>query len=227
LFESSAHPQHNPDRLASSLVFLDNIIRHISLTSIDADDPDVSLFTSRSVPVVNPNSPNELNPHDRKCLCIPVDTTHPRDPFTSWSYPLPWDSSWTAVEIRDEECRRLCWSALSIVASYTSQCVAFNRDPPNLFLSNPKNYAILFPGEVMDRVSPIYRSSDSLSPKESVSALYCRSMLLWNFCSRLRTDPSNSEDMGEIALDAWAETQSIQDSLDAHVCQGSPESLPE
>ena len=33
----------------------------------------------------------------------------------------------------------MCWSALSIVASYTAQCAAFNREPPTLFLSNPRN----------------------------------------------------------------------------------------
>lgn len=43
-------------------------------------------------------------------------------------------------------------------------------------------------------------------------------MLLWNFCTRLRTDPCSSEDKAEFALDAWAETQAIQDSLDIHVC---------
>jgi hypothetical protein len=155
LFESSAHPQHNPDRVASSLVFLDTIIQSLALTSIDADDPDVSLFTSHNVPIVSTNNASEesLHSHDRKCSCIPADAAHPRDPFTSWSYPLPWDSSWSAVEIRDEECRRLCWSALSIVASYTAQCAAFNREPPTLFLSNPRNvrrFLIISP-DVLDK----------------------------------------------------------------------------
>ena len=70
----------------------------------------------------------------------------------------------------------------------------------------------------MDRVSPLYRSSPSSSPKESVWALYCRSMLLWNFCVRLRNDQGGDEDKAEFALEAWAETQTIQDSLDMHVC---------
>jgi hypothetical protein len=77
---------------------------------------------------------------------------------------------------------------------------------------------MFFPGEAMDRVSPLYRSSPSSSPKESVWALYCRSMLLWNFCIRLRSDCCSDEDKAECALEAWAETQTIQDCLDMHVC---------
>jgi hypothetical protein len=79
---------------------------------------------------------------------------------------------------------------------------------------------MFFPGEAMDRVSPLYRSSPSLSPKESIWALYCCSlgMLLWNFCIRLRSDCCSDEDKAECALKAWAETQTIQDGLDMHVC---------
>lgn len=79
-------------------------------------------------------------------------------------------------------------------------------------------YAILFPGEVMDRMSPAYRSSDSPSPKESVWALYCRSMLLWTFCNRIRVEGCSDEDKAEYASEAWSETQAIQDSIDMHTC---------
>ncbi|KAJ8501742.1 hypothetical protein ONZ45_g12033 [Pleurotus djamor] len=220
LFEMSVHPQYDPDRLVNSLIFLDNIIRTISLTSVDANDPDVAIFPPRTVPVVPQDLSNDslVPPHTRKCTCIPRDASHPPDAFSSWAYPLPWDSSWTPMQVRDEECRRLCWSALSLVSTYTSQCAAFNREPPTLFLTDPANYALLFPGEVMDRMSPAYRSSDSPSPKESVWALYCRSMLLWTFCSRLRNEGCTDEEKAEYASESWSETQAIQDSLDMHEC---------
>jgi hypothetical protein len=48
--------------------------------------------------------------------------------------------------------------------------------------------------------------------------LYCRSMLLWNFCTRLRKDTCPESEKAEFALEAWVETQAIQDSLDMHVC---------
>jgi hypothetical protein len=66
--------------------------------------------------------------------------------------------------------------------------------------------------------SSSYHSSQQLSAKESVWALYCRSMLLWNFCTRLRKDTCPESEKAEFALEAWVETQAIQDSLDMHVC---------
>lgn len=79
-------------------------------------------------------------------------------------------------------------------------------------------YALLFPGEVLDRISPSYRASDSPSTKESVWALYCRSMLLWTFTNRMRTSADNSDEQIDLIYDAWAEAQSLQDSLRMHSC---------
>ncbi|KAH6912789.1 hypothetical protein BKA70DRAFT_1097562 [Coprinopsis sp. MPI-PUGE-AT-0042] len=51
-FEVCAHPRHKGERSKSSLLLLDAIIRSLSLTFVDADDPDTSLFPPGSVPVV-------------------------------------------------------------------------------------------------------------------------------------------------------------------------------
>ncbi|KAF8069868.1 hypothetical protein FPV67DRAFT_1414189 [Lyophyllum atratum] len=217
LFETSAHPMYNPDRVEQALLHLDSIVRTTSLTTIDANEPDVVHYPAGSVPMVNLDPLGDDSP-DRKCTCIPSDAAQTPNPFSSWSYILPWDPTWTDGEIRDEECRRLCWSALSLMCNYVSQCVAFNRDPPNFFLMDSSNYAILFPGEVLDRVSPTYRGSTSPSTKESVWALYCRSMLLWSFTNRLRTSTAPNDEKVELIYDAWAEAQSLQDSLRIHDC---------
>jgi len=76
---------------------------------------------------------------------------------------------------------------------------------------------LLFPREVVDRVSPAFRVQDSLSPKESIWALYCRSMLLWNFCHRYQTIDQQA-DTNEHAHEAIVETQAIENALDAHTC---------
>jgi len=142
----------------------------------------------------------------------------PRDPdHLSRPYNLPWDPSWSSNEIRDEEIRRLCWSSLSLVSEYVAQCETFSEDSPRFFLTDPSNFLLLFPAEVIDRVSPAYRAHDSLSPKESVWGLYCRSMLLWNFCNRFRS-PSQDEDRAEQAHEAFIEAQAIEDALNVHTC---------
>ncbi len=55
------------------------------------------------------------------------------------------------------------------------------------------------------------------SPKQSVWALYCRSMLLWNSCLRLRKLTSDNE-KAEFSMEAWREAQDIQDALESHSC---------
>jgi hypothetical protein len=215
LFEMSVHPEYNPDRIATSLLFLDNIVHHLGLTNIDSSDPDVNRYPQGGVPVVNVSGPDDP---ERRCTCVPVDAMQPPDMVTSWSYPPPWDSSWTSNEIRDEECRRICWCAVGLIANYNAQCAAFNRQFPDFFLSDCSNFTLLFPGEVVDRASPPYRSADSQSQKESVWALYCRSMLLWNYSNILCEQSDSSEINADNAQECWNESQAIQDSLDMHIC---------
>ncbi|KAH7911013.1 hypothetical protein BJ138DRAFT_1151604 [Hygrophoropsis aurantiaca] len=226
VFESSAHPQYTPERAKSSLILLDNIVRALQLTFLDSNEPDVSTFTPHSVPIAHRStlydskegvrSPRSLA---RKCSCIPLppNSSIAADHFSSaWSYTPPWDPEWTPEEMHREACRRLCWSALNLVASYTSHCIAFRKEPVELFLTDPANYRLLFPGEVSERGTSDHKAQ---SPKDSVWALYCRSMLLWNFCTtRLRKPIFNDEDRVDNILEAWAETQYLQDALDAHTC---------
>ncbi|KAF7343742.1 Zn(2)-C6 fungal-type domain-containing protein [Mycena sanguinolenta] len=220
LYESSAHPQYHPDRVAASLRMLDQILKTISVSAIDAVDQHATRFKSNTVPVVT--VPYRPHHYQRKCTCMPPGSPPP-DTTQTWSVPLPWDPSWSAIEVRNEECRRLAWSALSLATSYLIQCVAFDREMPALELSNPANYTILFPGEIIDRVSPAYCSPNSPSPKESVWALYCRSLLLWNFCNHILSQSGPKADhQTEAEADAlqecWNEAQAIQDSLEMHIC---------
>lgn len=66
----------------------------------------------------------------------------------------------------------------------------------------------------------MYRSVSSHSgTKESVWALYCRSMLLWSYCNSVRYDPArDDEEKSEFAHEAWGETQFIMDALEFHTC---------
>jgi hypothetical protein len=171
---------------------------------------------------------------ERQCQCLTPDAQDPSNHYSSRPYMLPWDPMWNPDEIRLEETRRLCWCALTLISEYVARCEAFNEDAPRFFICDPANvsprfsfdryyvsssdqFALLFPGEVMDRISPAYRTTDSLSPKESVWGLYCRSMLLWNFCNRFRT-PSQDEERAEQAQDAFLEAQALEDSLNSHQC---------
>ncbi|KAF9227168.1 hypothetical protein BS17DRAFT_727147 [Gyrodon lividus] len=227
VYESSAHPLYTPERARQSLIRLDHIIRALGLTFLDSNEPEVSTFTPNTVPIAHTRSYDGMSKDSvrsprsvaRKCSCTPLPSNASivADHFSSsWSYTPPWDPSWVPDEMHKEACRRLCWSALNLVASYTSHCIAFRKEPTDLFLTDPANFRLLFPGEVSERGSSEHKSQ---SPKDSIWALYCRSMLLWNFCTiRLRKNTFSSDETSELALESWRETQEIQDALDAHTC---------
>lgn len=107
---------------------------------IDIDDADVCMFAPGGVPVVYlPQgyvSPNRCNCTNQ--LTSPVD----HNSLYLASNPS-WDTS--PEEMRKEECRRICWSALNLVASYTAQCAAFHEEPLELYLTEPSNVSTTSP----------------------------------------------------------------------------------
>ncbi|KDQ55598.1 hypothetical protein JAAARDRAFT_133685 [Jaapia argillacea MUCL 33604] len=248
LFESSSHPEHTSQRASTAIGFLDSIIRALSLTFIDASDPTVSTFSRRSVPIVprsshSPHSSSSryssISPHSspkESCSCRHFSHLTPSSPVTSgspfptdsqqmsysWSATLGWDPSWSDAEVRKEEGRRVCWSALSLVSGYTAYCVMFQEKPLDLFLIDASNWKLLFPGEILARPStsrsPNPSQRGSPSPKETIWALHCRSMLLWNSCLLLRDDTISHEERADLAWESWVEAGCIQDALDEHTC---------
>ena len=143
LFESSCHPQYSNARAEASLQIMDNIIRTLGLTQIDKDDPDVCQCLPDNVPTVF-FPPNYVPP--RHCACptsVPLGpnvlspTSLDHSVFYRTHNP-DWDYT-SSEEMRREECRRICWSALNLVASYTAQCAALHDTPMELYLSDPSN----------------------------------------------------------------------------------------
>src|SRR5882762_3090061 len=78
-------------------------------------------------------------------------------------------------------------------------------------------FSIFFPGEASSR-SAVVGHGPIQSPKESLWALYCRSMLLWCSCVRQKDELGYDADF---AIGVWQESQAIQDSLDTHLCNGN------
>ncbi|TFK16655.1 hypothetical protein FA15DRAFT_741029 [Coprinopsis marcescibilis] len=222
IFESSAQPDFTHSSAAAALMELDELIRVMNLTNIDAMLPNVSRF-STSVPVVYTPIPDRDAP-PRKCTCVGSLVASPIDHYNNRHFTPPWDHNWTPDQVRSEEIRRLVWSALDLVSEYLAHCAASNRPPPRLSLTDTSKYALYFPGEAYEQTQPVYGPPETtLTPKESVWALYCRSLLLWAFCNRFRDDPIPSsppaeDQRGEDITEAWSEVQAIEDSLDSHKC---------
>ncbi|KAI0058726.1 hypothetical protein BV25DRAFT_1810152 [Artomyces pyxidatus] len=209
LFETSAHPLYSPARADSALVFLDKIVQALQLTSIDIHDPD-RLDHSTGVPLVVRTSAYLPN---KECACI-VEMT-PVQWDKSMSFTPGWDPVWSPAEVQNEETRRLCWSALILVANHTVTAAASQRKPLDLYLIDSSNYNILFPGEYLER------SRNPHSPqsgKDTVWALYCRSMLLWNSCMRFQDEGISRDVRAQMAVSTFLEIRSVEDALDTHTC---------
>lgn len=145
LFETSAHPLYSHARATNALQLLDKIIHVLSLTSMDHGDPSASSFLRGPAPIVDMVDGYR---RPRQCACadylfVPTSSSEPK--YLSQSYSPPWDPQWTEEDIRKEECRRLCWCALTLVSAYTAQCSAFHTEPEVLTLANPANVRLIIP----------------------------------------------------------------------------------
>lgn len=147
---------------------LDMIIHGLGLTFLDVDNPHSAKFSPRSVPTITPhtwNPPRQaVYPTDRLlatpsvtqsqyplkgCSCSSM-TLGQRWPAAYEHTPLwvttpAWDDNWSEAEVRKEGCRRLCWSALALIAGHTSYATAEKRIPPELFLREPANVSLSDP----------------------------------------------------------------------------------
>ncbi|KAI0044523.1 hypothetical protein FA95DRAFT_1562170 [Auriscalpium vulgare] len=240
-FEVLAHPAHSTTRVLSSLQVLDNVIRTLSLTCLDAGNPQASTYSPRSVPstisspsppppayapdiryysdAVPPAFPAHAEPPGASCSCEALSLgrnwpeCHEQAP--SWIWSPAWNHEWGEGEVRREECRRLSWSAMMLVAGHSSYSSASSTAGLDMFMIEPSNYSILFPGEAL---LPL-QYFDAAAGKETVWALYIRAMLLWNSCVRFRGDASHSDaDRSAFAMRAWLESEAIERLLDRHSC---------
>ncbi|PFH53893.1 hypothetical protein AMATHDRAFT_186506 [Amanita thiersii Skay4041] len=245
LFEVCAHPKHTTARSRSALAQLDSLIQYLSLTSLDANDPNASIFSPRSVPAVPGTTPqwvaetyyesyhstsshvNNFHGHTSSaplvksgcsCKAITLAAQWPlaHEHAPLWGPTPAWNSTWTEGEIRKESCRRLCWSSMILAAGHTSYTAATRTKSPELFIADPANYALLFSGESMAR-SPAL--SSHCSSKDTIWALHDRAFLLWHGCIRMRNDPLAADhDKAQFAVKTWLEADALEVALNRHDC---------
>ncbi|KAF9221637.1 hypothetical protein BS17DRAFT_785095 [Gyrodon lividus] len=233
LFEVCTHPHHTRERCASGVFMLDIIIRTLSLTFVDMENPDAAKFSPRAVPSVlsvsnswvgNSSFPNGTGVGSTSpttyplqgCSCVSRSlgqrwaASHEQTPL--WISSPAWDDSWSEAEIRKETCRRLCWSSLMLISGHTSYVTSTKRAPPEMFILEPANFALLFPGEAMS-------IAGDNSGKDTVWSLNYRTMLLWHSCLRMRHDPSATEaETARFGVNAWLEADALEKALDSHAC---------
>ncbi|KAI0372180.1 hypothetical protein BV20DRAFT_940530 [Pilatotrama ljubarskyi] len=230
-FEICAHPLHSTARVRSSMGMLDSLLRAMGLLLIDAEDPRASVFITGVPAVTNAlarplRQPSVQDVLNAPCSCMSFTLGHTwpmvREFAPLWDMTPTWQSQWTESEIRKEECRRLVWSSVMLTAGHSSYTAANpEMEVQQLFLMDPRNYALLFPGESLTYADgPGDLSAIPPPDKDSVWALYIRAMLMWNSCIRMRADTTLPDaEKAAFAVAAWREIDAIEEALKRHTCR--------
>ncbi|KZP29115.1 hypothetical protein FIBSPDRAFT_908426 [Athelia psychrophila] len=231
MFENAGYPQQSIHRSFASIHVLDRIIRTLSLTTIDASDPNASTFALREVPrVITIRHPHMSDSADLERETSPV--THEGCDCASltlgrhwagacehtplWMSTPAWDDNWSEGEFKKETCRRLCWSTVSFVTAISSYTTARQAAGLDLYITEPANalffqFALLFPGESF---------VSSKNPKNSIWALNYRTMFLWNSCARMCRDlRATDAEKARFGMAAWLEADYLEAALKGHTCR--------
>ncbi|KAG8993319.1 hypothetical protein FRB94_001764 [Tulasnella sp. JGI-2019a] len=100
LYEVCSHPECSSYRMQSAMMLLDNVIRALGLTSIDAMDPRAPVFSANTVPALGRPRPNGTRDYTRQ-LGYSIDSSAPYPPSTvspgvvkyqAAAFPTPFDN---------------------------------------------------------------------------------------------------------------------------------------
>jgi hypothetical protein len=130
-FEICAHPYHSSERARSAVVILDSLVHSMSLSSLDAHDPQATTFSPGTPPIVSPQQHRHSIsdfPTASECQCAEhsLGRVWPmaRSITPLWLSTPAWIEEATEAELRKDQCRRLVWSSVMLIAGYTSYCEA-------------------------------------------------------------------------------------------------------
>ncbi|OJT02079.1 hypothetical protein TRAPUB_7495 [Trametes pubescens] len=174
-------------------------------------------------PLNEPITPDHINlgpstaPSSGSCNCAKLTISHHwpsvEGMAPGWVGTMMWPTGLSEGEFRKEECRRLVWSSVMLTASLNSySSVLDDFDRTKLCINEPRNFALLFPGEALARAgTPV--------PPNNVWTLYLRSMLLMHACITSRADTRTSEaERAQFAMRAWLEIDALELALEQHSC---------
>ena len=129
---------------------LDGVIRCLSLARLDVEAPDVATFTTNATPSGDTLAPHSnlavlessLCPCDQQSLGSLNPAVFAQVP--SWGPTQGFDPAWSVAEIRKDECRRLVWIAVAILAREAETAYLLGRPFQSLFMTDPTNVRTLY-----------------------------------------------------------------------------------
>ncbi|CDO69314.1 hypothetical protein BN946_scf184976.g33 [Trametes cinnabarina] len=115
----------------------------------------------------------------------------------TWAETIMWPTNLTDAEFSKEECRRLVWGSVMLIANLNA-------------------YASLTPGGIVQTGGLFVREYEN---GDDVWSLSLRAMLLLHSCLRVRASTTMSgAQRAEFAVRAWLEIDDIERRLERHTC---------
>jgi hypothetical protein len=144
-FEFYPYPQHSQERTVSAVHLFDSIAHMFQLLASDVSDDRVSIFIPGAVPVLtlpstSPTSDAPGTTHEEI-----VRSSHEAEEeeeikqLVKWSPQPQWPVHWSVAQVRQDEARRMCWTASSMIANYSCWTHTLGLRPLELYMSNPAN----------------------------------------------------------------------------------------
>lgn len=107
------------------------------LPTLDTENPAVSSFSHGAVPAIFLDDGPSLT--GKTCECLSQDPNEVSRDSEIRMHHVPRSHSQTNKAAGDEEIRRLCWGALSLISEHNAQCMALGRDVHDFSLNHPDN----------------------------------------------------------------------------------------
>ncbi|KAI0829653.1 hypothetical protein BC628DRAFT_1314422 [Trametes gibbosa] len=165
-------------------------------------------------------TPPHQDPHaERHCDCARLSLVRHWSSVSefapAWSTTMMWPTNLSEAEFRKEECRRLVWSSVMMIANmnaYASITPEGITVTGKLFVKEFESFALQTPSETLALSGTPVQADD-------VWSLNLRSMLLLHSCLRVRASAAMSgAQRSEFAVRAWLEIDDIERRLERHTC---------
>ncbi|KAI0373410.1 hypothetical protein BV20DRAFT_962547 [Pilatotrama ljubarskyi] len=199
---------------ANTLPFDQQIFAHIVPSPTSTIGANPSVFSSRtSVP--RGHTGQQRRGCDCARLSLGRNWSAVREFAPAWSTTIMWPTGLSEAEFQKEECRRLVWGSVMMVASlnaYASVTPEGIIETGKMFVKEHENFALLLPSELLARTGVMVEADD-------IWSLNMRAMLLLHSCLRVRASPTMSgAQRAEFAVRAWLDIDDIEQRMERHTC---------
>ena len=141
-FEFYPYPQHSQERTISAVHLFDSIAHMFQLLAGDVSDDRVSIFIPGAVPVLTITSaPTTVTTTHEEIVRSSQEAEEEEEiqQLVKWSPQPQWPVHWSVAQVRQDEARRMCWTASSMIANLSLWMHTLGMHPPDLYMTNPAN----------------------------------------------------------------------------------------